>query len=342
MSGIDFLCKYQNIVLISRFNSFIKLLKEKMMKKLFILLLIVTAAVVFAGGNKEAASSFPEKPIKLVVYLAPGGAGDILARKFTDIASKYTDATFVVENKPGAGGIVAMEYVATTKPDGYTLMYMTKSNIAKIASASDMDPMTFDWISLMQIDPECVITNNKTDVVTWEQVVADAKAKNGNQLWLGPAAGGLDHVTAQAIWKKAGITAKWVPFASGGKAKAALLGKQGATYVGNPGEIIGKPDFSVAAICNDKRLPQFPDVHTFKELGIDGLENEIIWRGFAVKAGTPDNIIAWYDDIFEKVTNDPDWKATYEPQGNVLVHKTRDEFNKLVMDDYNAYKAAAK
>jgi len=117
---------------------------------------------------------------------------------------------------------------------------------------------------------------------------------------------------------------------------------QGVTYTGNPGEIIGKPDFSVAAICSAERLPQFPDVPTFKELGIDGLENEIMWRGFAVKSGTSDDIIAWYDDLFEKVTNDADWKATYEPQGNMLVHKTRDEFNKQVQDDYAAYKASVK
>ncbi|MDA3938843.1 MAG: tripartite tricarboxylate transporter substrate-binding protein [Spirochaetia bacterium] len=193
---------------------------------------------------------------------------------------------------------------------------------------------------IIKIDPEAVITNNKTGVVTWEQIVADAKAKGGDQLWLGPAAGGLDHVTAQMIWKAAEIEAKWVPFASGGKAKAALLGEQGITYTGNPGEIIGKPNFSVAAVCAAERLPQFPDVPTFKELGIDGLENEIMWRGFAVKAGTPDSIIAWYDDIFEKVTNDPDWIATYAPMGNMLVHKTRDEFNKIVQADYDAYKAA--
>ncbi len=312
------------------------------MKKLFVLLLVLVTASLFAGGEKEAKASFPEKPIKLVVYLAPGGAGDILARKFTDVASKYTDATFVVENKPGAGGIVAMEYVSAGKADGYTLMYMTKSNISTLVTTnSDLDPMAFDWISLLQIDPECVITNKKTPVHTWEQVVADAKAKNGNQLWLGPAAGGLDHVTAQAIWKEAGIKAKWVPFESGGKAKAALMGEQGVTYVGNPGEIIGKPDFMVAALCLDERLPQFPDVPTFKELGLNNLENEIIWRGFAVKKGTPDSVIAWYDDLFEKVSKDPEWISTYEPQGNKLVHKTRDEFNKLVAKDYAAYKAAA-
>jgi len=220
-------------------------------------------------------------------------------------------------------------------------MYMTKSNVSKLVTTdSDLDPMTFDWIAQMQIDPECVITNKNSAVQTWEQVVADAKAKGGDQLWLGPAAGGLDHVTAQSIWKAAGIDATWVPFESGGKAKAALLGEQGITYTGNPGEIIGKPDFMVAAVATAERLPQFPDVPTFAELGLQGLENEVMWRGFAVKAGTPDNIIAWYDDIFEKVTNDPEWIATYEPQGNMLVHKTRDEFNRIVQADYDAYKAA--
>jgi tripartite-type tricarboxylate transporter receptor subunit TctC len=306
-----------------------------------ILLLILVSMTAFASGSQEEeGKSFPSKPIKLVVYTGPGGAGDILSRKFTDIANKYTDATFVVENKAGAGGIVAMEYVANTKPDGYSLMYMTKSNISKLVTTeSELDPMTFDWISLMQIDPECVITNKNNPVHTWEQLVADANSKGGSQLWMGPAAGGLDHVTAQMIWKAANIEAKWVPFASGGKAVAGLLGEQGVAYVGNPGEIIGKPDLMVAAVCTAERLPQFPDVPTFKELGIAGLENEIMWRGFALKAGTPADIVEWYDDLFEKVTNDPEWIASFKPQGNMLVHKTRDEFNELVKSDYAAYKA---
>lgn len=315
------------------------------MKKTLIVVLLtaVLSVSLFANGTgEESAADFPTKPIRLIVYTGAGGAGDILSRKFVDIASKYTDATFVVENKPGAGGIVTMEYVKSVPADGYTLMYVTKSNISKLVSTdSKIDPLKeFDWIAMMQIDPECVITNNTTDVVTWEQVVADAKAKNGKQLWLGPAAGGLDNVTAERIWKAAGIKATWVPFASGGKAKAALLGKQGVTYTGNPGEIIGKPDFSIAAVCLDKRLPQFPDVPTFKELGVMGVEGEIIWRGFAVKKGTPDSVITWYDDLFEKVAKDEDWIATYAPKGNKLVHYTREKFNQYVADDYAGYKEA--
>jgi tripartite-type tricarboxylate transporter receptor subunit TctC len=317
------------------------------MKKLLITILLVMLAfpsfLLFAEGQSEgAAPEFPKKPIKVLVYLAPGGSGDVLARKFTDVASKYTDATFVVENKPGAGGIVALEYARKLPNDGYTLIYMTKSVISKLVTAgSDIDPLEFDWIGNLQIDPECVITNQANGIVSWEEVVADAEKKNGEQLWLGPAAGGLDHVTAQAIWEKAGIQAKWVPFDSGGKAKAALLGQQGVVYVGNPGEIIGKPDFRVAAICYSERMAQFPDVPTFKELGVSGLENEIMWRGFAVNKDTPDNIIAWYEDLFEKVTNDPEWKKTYEPQGVKLVNQKKDVFNDLVEADYEAYMKAA-
>jgi len=313
------------------------------MKKALVIALLgaVLSVSLFATGSKEgAASDFPAKPIHVIVYTGPGGAGDILTRKAMNIASKYTKATFVVENKPGAGGIVTMEYVKSMPADGYTLMYVTKSNISKLVSTgSQINPTKeFDWISMMQIDPECVITNNKTGIVTWAQVVADAKAKGGKQLWLGPAAGGLDNVTAMRIWKAAGIQATWVPFASGGKAKAALLGKQGATYTGNPGEIIGKPDFSVAAVCLDKRLPQFPDVPTFKELGIKGVAGEIIWRGFAVKKGTSDAVIAWYNDLFEKISKDKDWINAYAPKGNKLVHYTKDKFNKLVDEDYAGYK----
>ncbi|MDX9800757.1 MAG: tripartite tricarboxylate transporter substrate binding protein [Spirochaetia bacterium] len=321
------------------------------MKKfnIVLLILLMSAAMVFAGGGQEekagaAKSAFPEKPIKLVVYLAPGGSGDILARKFTDIASKYTDTTFVVENKPGAGGIVTLEYIRNLPADGYNLMYVTKSIVSKVATTdTDIDlTKEFDWISMLQIDPECVITNAKSKVHTWEQVFADAKAKNGNQLWLGPAAGGLDHVTAQKIWASAGMQAKWVPYDSGAKAIAGLLGQQGIVYVGNPAEVKGKPDLKVAAICYSERLPEFKDVPTFKELGIEGVENEIMWRGFAVKAGTPDNVIAWYDDLFTKVSNDADWKKTYESDGIAVVDWKKDKFNKLVADDLAEAKASAK
>jgi hypothetical protein len=182
-------------------------------------------------------------------------------------------------------------------------------------------------------DPECVITYKKQAVDTWEEILADAEAKKGNQLWLGPANGGLDHVTALKIWDKTGMMAKWIPFKSGGQAIAALLGEQGVAYVGNPGDILGNDDLKIAVISNSARLKQFPDVPTFKEFGITGLDNEFMWRGFVLKKGTPAKVKEWYDELFQKVTDDPDWRSFWEKSGIDVTYRNSEEFTKIVYKD---------
>jgi tripartite-type tricarboxylate transporter receptor subunit TctC len=252
----------------------------KTFKMLFLALTLVSMLLV---GTSYGA--FPKKPIKLIVYTKPGGAIDVFARKFQKIAKKYTDTTFVVVNKTGAGGVVAMKHVLSKRADGYMLAAVTRSNIGKmVSSKSNLKVDQFNWMAMMVSDPEAVITNRNQAINTWAQIVADAKAKGGNQLWVGPAAGGNDHIMALKTWQKAGIKAKWIPYGSGGKAMAALMGGHGVAYVGNPGDVIGKPDLKVAAISSKNRLTgKFANVPTFTELGIKNHDSEIMWRGFMTK-----------------------------------------------------------
>jgi len=218
--------------------------------------------------------------------------------------------------------------------DGYTIFACTKSNISKIVSSGGEAYIEgIDWAAMMMADPECVITHKKQKVNTWEDIVLDAKSKDGNQLWLGPANGGLDHVTALKIWDQAGIKAKWIPFKSGGKARAALLGEQGVAYVGNPREVLGNDDLQIAAISGSKRLPQFPNVPTFNELGISNLDNEFMWRGFVLKKGTSPEIGKWFDELFSNVNNDPEWREYWERGGIDVIYKNSDEFTKIVHSD---------
>ena len=302
--------------------------------------------IVFAviGGFTGTAScfdstSFPSKPIRLVVYTKPGGAIDTTARKFADIAAEYTTATFVVENKPGAGGIVAMKDVLQAKADGYTILACTKSNIAKIVATGDSSLIeAFHWVSMLMADPECVITRRDIGPSTWAELVTDAREKKGRQIWAGPAFGGLDHVMAMKTWEKASIEAVWVPFQSGAKAKAELLGGRSVAYVGNPSEVRANPNkLMVAAVASAVRLRQFPDVPTFAELGLEGLEQEIMWRGFALRNGVKPEIAVWYEDLFRRVSADPKWRDFFEKDGiEVVFHESR-AFTETVLQDHKDF-----
>lgn len=308
------------------------------MKKIiltFLLIFLITTALFSTNDNQKTESGFPSKPIKIIVYTAPGGLIDVTTRKFTEIATKYSDATFVVENKPGAGGIVALKKVLSQPSDGYTLFACTKSNISKFVSTGGSHYIeALDWLAMLMADPECVITNQTMEIDDWDEIVSDAGEKDGNQIWVGPAAGGLDHVTSIKIWEEFGFKAKWVPYKSGGKARAALLGGQGQAYVGNPREVLGNSDLKIAAVSAEKRIKQFPDAPTFKELGSDNLSNEYMWRGFAIKKGVPSEVLQWYDELFQQVNHDTDWRKFWQKGGIDVVYYGPDKFKQIV--DSNA------
>jgi len=303
------------------------------MKRTVITFIVVVAFL--AGSMGAAFAEFPAKPIKVIVYTKPGGAGDVFARKFTAIAEQYTDASFVVVNKPGAGGVKAIKHILASKADGYQLAFVTRSNIGKIVSTGGtIDIGALSCMARMVSDPEAIITRKSASVNTWEQVVADAKAKNGKQIWVGPAAGGNDHIMAMKTWKIAGIGAKWVPYKGGSKAMAALMGGHGIAYVGNPQDVIGRPDLKVAVISNPTRIGgDFADVPTFKELGYKGLDNEIMWRGFMVKKGVPKEAYDFYMGLFEKVNKDTKWQAYIKKGGATPVLYKEDKFFEIVKKD---------
>ena len=295
----------------------------------------VTAALGGVVGLAKA--DFPEKPITIIVYVKPGGGVDVDSRKLAAIGERITGAKFVVKNKTGAGGIVAMKYILEQPADGYTLFATTKSVVYKVVTAkSDVDLSQFEWTAMTQSDPEAIITNRKSDVHTWEQVVADAKAKEAAgkpQIWVGPAAGGLDHVMAMKTWKASGITGKYIPFKGGKKAMIEVLGQRGIVYVGNPRDIVGQPDLMIAALSRDQRLEAFPNVPLFKELGVSGLDNEVMWRGFAIKKGIPSEAQAFYRNLFDSLQTDPEWVGHVAAMSIDPVYYGPDEFYDVVQRD---------
>jgi tripartite-type tricarboxylate transporter receptor subunit TctC len=286
----------------------------------------------------EAAAAFPERPVKIVVYTGPGGLLDTTARLFADVARRYTPTTWVVENRPGAGGIVAIDSVLQAPADGYTLLACTKSNIAKILIADRNDLwQQLDWRAMLLADPECLIVQRGVGVASLEDLVADARRRARGQLWLGPGSGGLDHVTAVKVWDRLEIRGRWIPFTSGGEAITALMGGQGQVYVGNPQDAIGNPQLAIVAISSPRRLSGFPDVPVFRELGINDLDDQFIWRGFALKRNCPAEVLAWYDRLFQQVTNDPRWQSFWREAGATVFFRGPGEFAAQVQADRNEF-----
>lgn len=296
------------------------------MKKLFLyIFLLFFASSLFAG--------YPEKPITIVVHSKPGSGIDIASRLISNIAKKYTDATILVENKTGGSGTIAMRTVLGKRADGYTILAVTKSFISTMLLANTgISIDNFDWFAMMVSDPEALIINNTTEIKTLEDIIADAKEKNGEQKWLGPLVGGLDHLFAVEVWDKLNIKANWIPYEGGSDAIAALMGKQGIVYVGNPADISGRPTLSLAAVASEKRLKNFPDVPTFREKGYD-IGSEVLWRGFALKKGTPPKIKNFLNDLFTKIVADSAWVDFVNNSSAVPVFYGEKEFTETVIKD---------
>lgn len=300
------------------------------------LALVVLSAIVLSVFAVPALAAYPEKPIHVVNYVAAGGLMDVTSRKFISIAQKYTDATFVVDNKEGAGGLVGIEAVLEQPADGYTVFAPTTSVVVKVVSSKkDVNQYVwgFEWVAMLMRDPECIIGAAESDLNEFNKVVDDAKAKKGAQLWGGPAAGGNDHLMAMKVWDKVGMKAKWIPAKSGPQAMMGVLAGQTVAYVGNPADMAGRDGYKILAVSSEKRLAKFPDAPTFKELGYDGLDNEVMWRGFCIKKGAPEEVYVWWEDLLKKVAADPEWRSFLEKDGIEVVDFGRDKFTPQVKAD---------
>ncbi len=307
------------------------------MRKLFSMVFVMALVIAsICGSVSSASAAYPDKPIKIVNYVAPGGLMDVTSRKFVAIAKKYTNATFVVENTAGAGGLVAIGAVLEQPADGYTVFAATTSVVDKVVSAKkSINEMVwgFEWIAILMKDPECIIAAEKGDYTTFAKLVAAAKAPGSRQIWGGPAAGGNDHIFAQKIWETVGMKAKWLPYKSGPEAMMGTLSGQNSAYVGNPADMQGRKDYMILAISAPKRLPQLPHVPTFKELGYKGLDNEFMWRGFAIKKGAPEEAYKWWEDLNKKIAKDPEWRSFLVRDGIEVCDWGRDKFNKQIKSD---------
>ena len=252
-------------------------------------------------------NTYPAKPISIVVHSKPGSAIDYMARKVAEIARKYSDVAFIVENRSGTQGLVAMQHVLDMKADGYTLLGVTKSFLSTVmVNKSKVSLDDFLFIANMVSDPEALISNRKRNFKSLNDIIQDANNNEKTQVWIGPGTGSRDHLMAVKSWDTFGIDANWIDYKSGPQSILAMLRNESAVYVGNPADIKGKSDLDIISIASDKRLMSLPDIPTFKEQGYD--LNESMWRGFAFKKEVPEEAVKYVTRVLQEVVNDDEWE----------------------------------
>lgn len=256
------------------------------------------------------ADDYPSKPIELIVPASAGGGTDALARVFAEVTKKDLPQPFVVNNKPGASGVIGMNDVLASRADGYKLCMV----IAEVTTLPNLGLAKFDYtkfepIARLNADPAAITVRADAPWNTLEEFLADAKARPGEMKLGNAGSGSVYHLSAIGLEDKAGVKFNHVPFSGAAPAVVALLGGHIDALDVSPAEVgphVLGGKLKMLGIMADARIPAFGNVPTFKERNIDLALGT--WRGLAAPKGTPKPIIDLLRATARKASEDPNFK----------------------------------
>ena len=257
-------------------------------------LLVATALV--AAGRLSIAGDYPEKPIRLFLPFPAGGAVDIVARVVTSRMAEQLGRPFVIDNRAGAGGVIATDATAKAAPDGYTLLLTSPNHTINAAlngklpydSERDLVP-----ISIVAEVPELLVSHPAAPFTNFPGFVDYARKNPGKLNYASAGNGTLPHVTMELLLRRTGISVAHIPYRGAAPAMTDLLAGQVQvkmdTYT-TSAPLIADGRLRALAIASRVRSALLPDIPTVAEMGVAGYEG-ILWIGLMAPAGTPKTII---------------------------------------------------
>ncbi|MFZ4287548.1 Bug family tripartite tricarboxylate transporter substrate binding protein [Variovorax sp. HJSM1_2] len=272
------------------------------------------------------AQEFPSKPVTLVVPFPPGGSSDVLARALTEKLSAGLGQPVIVESRPGAGATLGAAYVATAKPDGYTLL-MGAVHHAIATSVYKKLPYDFEKsfapVTTVALVPNVLVINAKSPVTDVKGLVAEAKTAKDKLAFGSNGNGTLQHLVGTQFAAMTGIELLHVPYKGSAPLTTDLLGGQVAMSFDTITPVVpfiksGK--LRALAVTTAKRSSTLPDVPTLEESGLKGFDQGT-WFGILAPAGTPRDVVAKLNAEMVKIIQSPDFQKRMadigaEPVGN--------------------------
>ena len=299
---------------------------------------IIAAAIFLSSAVPPAAQTYPARPVKLVVGFLAGGPTDIPARFIADRLSTQLGQKVYVENKPGAGGMIALNDVLAQPADGYSLSFCTYFDAINTLLYKNVSYKLADIapITLVSKYYYLMALAKSVPVDTFKEFVSYAKAHPGDILYGTVGAGSTQELVAHELEKTAGIRMTKVPFKAANQITQEMLAGRVHFQVGPPiaiGPFYQSGKLKVLATTSPQRLKSFPDVPALTELGYP--LTPYGWLGVCAKAGTPKPIVDLLNRHIVSIVQSDEYRRFLEKAGNIPVSDTPEEFGKVIADTVN-------
>ena len=307
-------------------------------RRQFLQLAASTTALLSLKQTARAEDVFPSRPIHLIVGFTPGSASDINARLFAKGAEGVLGQPVVVENKPGAAGSLAGQYVARAANDGYTLFLFALSTLTnEIANPTHSFDVIKDFapVGLLANTPLVLVVSRASNVHTVADLIALAKAKPGEVLSGSTGAGSFPQLAAALFAQRAGIKVTDVPYPGSPQITGDLIAGRITMSFNVPSAILGQiqaGQLTALATAANKRATALPNVPTMAEAGMRDFDTSL-WLGLAAPAGTPRQVIEKLADAARKAMHSPDAIETLSKQGYDPLDAGPDAFAEFIKSE---------
>jgi tripartite-type tricarboxylate transporter receptor subunit TctC len=295
-----------------------------------------------ATGSRSAraGANYPERALRLLVAFPPGGATDLIARELGKGLTEIWGQPVVVDNKPGAAGLIAADTVAKATPDGYTLMLATDGAIVAVpflVANTPYDSVTdFSPVSLVAGIPLMLVANPNLGVKTFNEFIALAKSKPGRIDYASSGVGASHYMSMELLQRVAGISLNHIPYKGGAPAlQDVLAGRVPVMFSAISTSIpyIRAGKLVPLATGSLERSPLLPDLPTVAELGYPGFEAGN-WVGILAPKNTPPELVATIRSGLEKVVHTKSYRDTVQAQGNEVRSSTTADFKERIKREY--------
>jgi len=310
-------------------------------------LLQAAPALALAPWTAVRAQGFPDKPIRYIVPVAAGGGSDLIARTLTDRWAKTLNATFLVDNQSGGGGVVAAQVTMRAAPDGYTLMqgYVATHGTSPATRKLPYDAVKdFSPIGMIGATPNVLVVDANLPVKNFKEFVAWLNANKGKVSYGSAGPGSLTHLTMELLKQQLHVPMVHIPYRGIAPAITDVIG--GQTQAMFPGlaaalQHIRSGRLRPIALTGSKRAAQIPDVPTLEELGLKGFD-AMQWYGIVGPANMPREVVARLNATLNQVLAAPDMREKLSTEAVEPLPMTPEAFGKYYQQDIARWTALVK